>query len=512
MTVNTSKRSTKKPSAEAADGHLVIKNIGTIGHFAAEFPESGLVEILGPNGCGKTTAIAVVQSLFGVKTLKLTAKDRTLRGEAEGFGKRLTVSTAVRDSGEATCGYIDEDNLIGIAVTGDNMKDPALADARRIKAIIQLAKIESDPSIYYDLVGGQEEFERLIDLNGEATLDPVQLGDKLKRRLEEQARDLEGQAERKRGEEKGHRDAAGDLDMTAEHDSDELQAALEAAVANEQRVKSQMAAYESAVEGATNAKADLDRLISEYSGKNIETARLEESQFQTLVEDARVQCVDLEKLLADAREHYKKCTASLSESIVVRKAAEQHQRSVDTLRRTIANSLPEQPTPEQLTLAQQQVRAARDASEQGVRIRDAKTELVKAERAKEAATDLAEEAERIRNQAKQTGEMLNGLLAKTGAPIRVDGGRLVTDTAKRGETNFHDLSDGERIKLIVDIAFATAGDAKIIALDQRFFEGLDPDNRAMIDREARARGILALGARATLGELRAERFALASAS
>ncbi len=510
MTASISKKSTKKSDA-AADGQLTIKNIGTIGHFAAEFPESGLVEILGPNGSGKTTAIAVVQSLFGVKTLKLTAKDRTLRGEAEGFGKRLTVSTAVRDSGEATCGYIDEDNLIGVAVTGDGLLDPAKADARRIKAIIQLAKIESDPSIYYDLVGGQEEFEKLIDLKGES-LDPVQLGDKLKRKLDEQALDLERQAERKRGEEKGHRDAAGELDLTAEHDSDKLQAALETAVANEQRVKTQITAYDNAVQGATTAKADLDRLISEYTGKPLETAKSEEAEFQKVTDEAKTLVDDLVQQLADARAHYANCTASLSESIVVRKAAEQHDRSVDTLRRTIANSLPEQPTPEQLTLAQQQVRAARDASEQGVRIRDAKAELLKADRAKEAAADLAEEAERLRNAAKQTGEMLNGLLAKTGANIRVDGGRLVTDTAKRGETNFHDLSDGERIKLIVDIAFATAGDAKIIALDQRFFEGLDPDNREMIDTEARARGILALGARATAGELRAERFALASAS
>ena len=108
--------------------------------------------------------------------------------------------------------------------------------------------------------------------------------------------------------------------------------------------------------------------------------------------------------------------------------------------------------------------------------------------------------------------MLNGLLAKTGAAIRVDGGRLVTDTAKRGETNFHELSDGERLKLILDIAIATAGEAKVIGIAQGYYEGLDPRNRQLIDETVTAKGILALGARATLGELRAERFAAEAVS
>lgn len=80
--------------------------------------------------------------------------------------------------------------------------------------------------------------------------------------------------------------------------------------------------------------------------------------------------------------------------------------------------------------------------------------------------------------------------------MRVQAGRLVTDTA-RGDTYFHELSDGERAKMALDIGIDAAGEHAVIVFPQQQFEGLSPRNRLALAEHAKARGAVVITAMAT---------------
>ncbi len=504
MTAPTSMTSTKKSRPE-----LTIEDVGPIPKFEAKCAAAGIVEILGPNGSGKSTVLAAVDRLTTGRG-KLTPRDRAKLGSVVWGKLRLEVGTSTLRKGELDIRAIPGDkNPLPIFVD-PGIQDPESANAARIRALLQLTAIEPDTTHFYSLVGGKEEFDRVVAIDVEDETDIVKTAARVKRRLDEVALGFEQRAEQSDGQARGHKDAADGVDLDAPHDAVDLGRALEEAIAAEQAEKTRAKAYETAVNAAKEAKADLDQLISEFDGKTAEVAALEEKQFAEMVKSFEGEVQSLEGMLREAKKLLADAKASHEQSKLVRQNAEQHERAVDTLRRTIANSLPEQPREGALEQATANVKAAREAVERGTLVRKAKLELQKANDAKTKADEHRRNGEKYRNAAANIDGVLSSLVSATGSPLRIHKGRLVVDTESRGVTDFAELSQGERWKIALDIAIetlkSTDGDG-VLVIDQEAYEGLDPENRIAIHRHLLQAGVLAFGALADSGKLRAEAFA-----
>jgi hypothetical protein len=143
-------------------------------------------------------------------------------------------------------------------------------------------------------------------------------------------------------------------------------------------------------------------------------------------------------------------------------------------------------------------------------VRDARAKLAKAERDQADAAEHDRQAERLRQAAKGTDDVLSAVVAKAGVPLRVepvDGRmRLVTDTRARGRTCFGELSDGERWRMALDLAIKAVGEGGEITIPQIAWEGLDPMNRQAIAEQLAEAGVIAYTAEADEGDLRAEVF------
>ena len=99
--------------------------------------------------------------------------------------------------------------------------------------------------------------------------------------------------------------------------------------------------------------------------------------------------------------------------------------------------------------------------------------------------------------------VLSDAIAGLEAGLFVESGRLCVTTS-RGSTPVGELSNGERWKLALDLGVRQVGKGGVLAIPQEAWEGLDPENRSIIDSHARAIGVVVLTAEAAAGDLRAE--------
>ena len=476
-----------------------LTNTGPIEH--AEFPflrDGGIVVLRGKQGAGKSIALNALDTAATGKG-KIPVKDGELRATVEAFGVTVTVGKSSRRSGEPE--VVSLEGRLSIAHLVDpQIASPDAADARRIKALIQLANVKPSPELFYGLVGDREEFEKLVSAATIGSDDLVVMAERVKRDLEAKAREQESQAEHAEGRARGAREAAGGADVSQPSDGDALQAALEAAIREESSLKAKAEAAQKSAMAAKLAQDQLDDAEAEYVGLPLVDAVGEESLTKLAAEEAE-QCVrDAEDSLRKAKEAFERARTQHAAAIAARKNAEQHEALVKQWREQIAASIPAAPTPEQLAAAADWVAAARQAVESGALIRRAKQHLAEAQNQAEAAARHRKRADKLRDAAKGTDEVLSGVVAKTGSPLRVEAGRLVLETARGKKTLFADLSDGERWKLALDIAIDAVGDKGFLTIPQWAWGELQPANKRAIAQHLRERGVMAYTAEAADGD------------
>ena len=474
---------------------LEISDVGPIKTLSIPIPEpGGLCVLRGRNGKGKTKALEAVETALTGRG-KIDVRDGALRGEVDAFGVTLTVGRSTRRSGELVVESLDGKLSISDLID-PGIKSPDAADAKRIKALVQLANVPVCAEMFYPLVGGREQFEALIGSKALASDDIVVMAERIKRDLEEKARQNESQAEHAEGRARGAREAAAGTDVTAECDATKLQAALEAAIRDESKLKAQKDASEKAALAARQAQDQLEDAETGYSGQTLEAATIAETAAKLASEAAQQAVRDAEAALERARHQFDDARQAYSRAIAATKQAAQHDNMVAQWREQIAASVPVMPDAEQLTAATQAVTAARQAVEQGALIRKAQQHLAEADKHAQAATGHRQRSEQLRNAAHGTDDVLSQIIAQSGSPLRVEHGRLVLDT-RRGMTYFHDLSAGERSRIAVDIGIDAVGQRGVLTLSQEIFEGLDPINRDSLATHAVERGVVILTAEAS---------------
>ncbi|MDE2106484.1 MAG: AAA family ATPase, partial [Patescibacteria group bacterium] len=205
---------------------IEIENLGAIKHVSIPYPEGGgLVVLKGPQGAGKSTALSAIDALCG-KSASLEKRDGAISGSVSGLGVTITVKKSARRTGELEVESIE--GRFSIADLVDpKIADPLAADAKRIKALVQLAGAESDQALFYDLVGGQAEFLRIVgDQSKEKDL--LKLAGVVKKKIEATAREIESSADAEAGKARAYRESAAAAPAEEAIDPATLQADLEA--------------------------------------------------------------------------------------------------------------------------------------------------------------------------------------------------------------------------------------------------------------------------------------------
>jgi hypothetical protein len=133
-----------------------------------------------------------------------------------------------------------------------------------------------------------------------------------------------------------------------------------------------------------------------------------------------------------------------------------------------------------------------------------------ADRYAEEAAQHRADAAALREAARGTDGVLAEMLAKVApAGLSISDARLVLTLPDGTRKFYSELSDGERWRIALDLAIDALGDARVLAISQLAWEGLDIDARRAIDEHARQRQTVIVTAEAdhdVVRELRAETF------
>jgi hypothetical protein len=481
---------------------VTIKNVGAIERL--EFPvlpEGGVIVIQGEHGLGKSTAVSAIDALTGGREDKrLKPRDGSARGEISGCGVTITLGKRTSRTGELECRSIDG------KLSVSDLVDPGIdnqmsADARRIRTLIQLARVNADRAAFAELFDSVEEFARVVPEELTQTDDPLAMADAIKKAIEKEARGLEGRSEAERALAASCAKAIEGIDLSAPHDSAALNAAYEQAIRDEQEIVTRKANAErhnaslakARSEFSDTALAEAECRISLAAGKRMDAA----NELDSIVAKTTVAT----SLVVTLKEQLSQAEAALNELHRESRAAGQTVdrfkseesdaiKARDAMLKTKASleaAEAEVPPEDVVADRQQAVAFARAAVELGVAVRSAIQKEGDRQAHIKRATGLAQRADSLRGAAAGVDSVLSQQIQKIGGcPLLVDGGRLVLNT-DRGREFFSDLSDGERWKIALDVAIDAVGETGLIGIPQVAWEGLNSRVRSLINDHARSR-------------------------
>lgn len=483
-----------------------IQNIGPVSHASIPIPEEGGVVVLkGRNGAGKTRTLEAVEAAVSGRG-KPEVRDGALTGEVKAFGVTIKVGRSTRRSGELEVSSLD--GRLSVAELVDpGLKSPDAADARRIKALIQVANVAPSVELFHELLGGREQFEAVVSAVAVETADLVAMSDRIKRDCEAAARKEEDKAAHAEGRARGAHEAAAGVDTEVEANPEVLQKQLEVAIRAESELKANCEAAQKASDQAALARTKLVKAESEFDGPSLDDALEAEKKCETETQAIKEAVAAVEQQLAKLRNEYHEACHRQSQAIALRKSVEQHEKTIDHWREQIAATVQKVPSVEERQAAAEAVVKAREAVEAGAIARAARATIEDALKFASSAIEHRKRAAELRSAAKGTDEVLSSVIARAGTPLRVEAGRLVLDT-KRGATYYGELSHGERWRIALDIAIKAVGQHGVIVVEQEAWEGLDPYAREAIADQVRGSGVVILTAECSADqEVTAEVFA-----
>ena len=466
-------------------------------------PGGGITVIKGVNGAGKDSALDAVARFTGGSG-PLEYSDGHPAGWVDGFGAHLSVARSTRLSGQLEVTGLS--GLFDLSEFVDPLfKDPAVADAHRIKKLLALRGTDAKPEMFWPLFGGKEAFEAAITITG--TPDLVEMARRVEAKAQEVARGKEDRAKHAEGQATACAGASDGLDMDAESDAKALQALLEGAIAGDAAVKTSADLNRIALGKAAEAEEAIAKREEEYSGPTVKDAHAALDDKQEAVVCAHCAVADLQKQLAGAEAHHEKCQAEAGEAENALDTAGEHERTIAIWRQTVADACGVYPTPDdELACAAEAVTTAREAVEAGVLVRVAKEKAEEAKEWTEKSATLRTDATALREAGRATDSVLSKAVASDS--LWVEGGRLMSQHA-RGAVLFHILSKGEKwviaiLEAVKRIRELAAEGTAIIVIPQQAWEGLDPVNRRMVWQCALDERVTILAAQCDGGALRAE--------
>lgn len=515
---------TAKSSAPIAE----IENIGPIRHLTFPCPkDGGLVVFKGRNGAGKSTALNAVDRVLG-KDVKLQKNEKCPgSGHVETpLGVSLKVSQTVRRTEEQRD---DEGKDVGLTVevlddefsitdlVDPKEKDQAAADRRRIKALLRTANAQADITLFEQLFRNDAEFKAIIREETRKTDDLVQMASRVKEDIEKKARDVEAEVDKAENDILRLEGALVGFEPNAELNLEQIRRDHEQAVERLGALKRDRAAYLNAseligglVEREAAAKesgaVDLAKLEAEAKVESdfigVKTALREQKEREIARLNAEITETNLQieaavarKETANARVESARASSALLESIQKQLA---DARAVPVVTDEDVKAAAEKASWFATSIAN----AERQADLQR------KADDINAKRLEKK--NLERKAKDLRDAAKATDGVLTDVIKTLGTPIKIgydDKGnpRLeVFHEARDRDVYFSELSKGEKLKLVADVAVKAVGKGGMFTIPQELFEGLDEDNRIELAQTLRGTGVIAVTAQCSSGPLRAE--------
>lgn len=490
---------------------IEVKDVGPVEHLSIPLPPGGgLVVIRGPQDHGKSKTLeAVDYAVTGNGSIE--KRDGSTKGTITiGEATVSVVKQARRQGFELVASSLDGRLKISDLID-PGLKDPEKNDAVRIKALVQLAGVTPDITLFHDLAGGKAEFDEIVGPDATETDDIVTMAARVKRHFEAAARKASDLAENYTGNALGHREAALGYDPEVEADSEKLQLALEAAIREQQRLESEQKAAAAHNARIVEAREAIKNAQEASAFPPVHEAQTCENEARNAKKAAADEVELLTESLREARVRLAKAEAAHVLAVKTLQGAEQHAKTLAAWSDTAKlDGIEVDET--KLQAARDQVASARKAVEQGALQRDKAVRQAKADTSDRMANEARKRSEKLRDAAKATDEVLSQLVGRCGTPWRVERGRLVTNH-KRGTIPVSELSDGTRSKVAIDIGIAALArmgvpdKLMILTLPQRIYGEFQPKTRKEIDDHARKCGVHVLTAEATDDEeLSAEPF------
>jgi energy-coupling factor transporter ATP-binding protein EcfA2 len=490
---------------------LEIKDIAAIHDLEIDIPEDsgGVLVFKGRNGAGKSACLEIVRGLLAGKG-KLNCRDGAAKGKASGFGRDVSVSTSTRYRGEleegaaALEGRFDFSDLVL-----PEEKEPEKRDRTRIRALLSLTGVKAEAALFYDLVGGQINFEKLVPSDQVKKADDlVELGAKVAAALHAEARKKESDAEYALSHAQACRAAAGEIDTKCPVDLDALHQKSVEASSELSRLTERKKQADDNAEAIKEAERKLEQVQTTYTGLGVKEAsgQFDAATSQRVNADAKVE--EIRRQLADAEKAQAAALQQQTEARAAYDAAVGYEKLVGLLQQQInaASGGDDAPSDLDLKLAQKTADTARLNHETAVKHHGAALKAKEAEQYEEKAKDATKAAESLREAARSVDQVLTTKLPK--GPLRAEKGRLVLDTERGEGVPFDECSDGEKYRVALPYGIASVGAGGYLALIQAGWQDLDMEHRAEIAELCRQSKVWLLTGEVADGDLRAEEFSL----
>lgn len=231
---------------------ISVKNIGPVIEFEYELKQTGLHILYGKQGDGKTTILRTAQlAVNGTVGTKPTKRDGAKNGEATIAGKTLRISRVVREEGELEVEGLGDLDIT--AIHSPSYNDAKTRDKYRIKSLVRLSGVRADITLFYELVGGRQEFDAIVDVAASETDDLVEMAGRVKRAIEKRALEAEKNAETAQANALAKTDQLEGVDLDAPHDEVKLQTELEQAIAQNAETRLQRGMADDAIRKSEDA-------------------------------------------------------------------------------------------------------------------------------------------------------------------------------------------------------------------------------------------------------------------
>ena len=445
-----------------------------------------MVVLRGRNGSGKSIALEAVNAAVSGKG-KPPLKDLAKQGSVSAAGVNLTVGRAVRRSGELEVSTL-EGRLSVADLVDPGIADTIRADATRIKALVGLSGATIDPG---DLHGFPENLLDGIDLD-----EPVAAMAELRKRLNIGASEYEKLAAKDEAAAKALLESLEELDGAA-IDPDKAQERVTQALRAIDRLEGQI---KLAVDASARNKAARDRLAM-IPSVDVDAAQRDAARLEDITAEKKALALKLKSEYEAALADYKTSVVDKDAATAAALAAFDQAQLRAELERQISESEIAKPSYEEIEAANSELAAAKAEQTKAAQQQAMNQQRIKSDELFSSSQDHAQEAIELRRKAKQTDEVLSEIVSTlAGCPLTVIEGRLSTQT-KRGPTFYADLSMGERWRIALEIAIAAVGEGGLLVIPQEAWEGLDPQNRDAIAKQAKASRVVILTAECSDSDL-----------
>lgn len=514
--------SEETPKAEQnGERSIEIRNVGRIEEIVIPCPaDGGLVVLVGENGVGKSTALNAVDYALGRDVREKPTKTFGVPGsgliESESLGVMVKIGQSARRSGELAVQTLTDDFGTDQLIDPREV-DPVSADRRRIKSLLKLKGSTAAPEDFLDLFDDRAEMDRLLSPETLKKTDLVELAGAIKRDLQARARGIEDQAGNAEKRVLVLREELSGVEAEAVRavNIQQLRNDYAEALGRASELKVQREKYLNAVatiERLLREKADVERTAERAEAVN----RIKEAKLKSLTEIAS-EVAELEESIRNLQQGLEvkkqamqtakaelELAGSEAEKVAVAVAALQN------LEKQI-NGIGDTPevSENQIAEAEQCCESKRGAMLDAEKLADSAEKFRLLDREESLLKTLQREAVELREVAAGTDYILSHCVQELGTEIQVvsddDGApRLAVPDAVRGRKYFAELSQGEKVKLVVKLAIHLVGRGGVFVLPQGYFQDLDPSAKMELADLLHGTGVVAITAKCDEGPLRVE--------